>query len=225
MARKCSEPSTVNAMRSSSAGSGFFLGFLTPLPAATGPVLVPRTPSFGGFSSKCSVTPGRSRPFQARGRVGLSARKKTRSPRRARTSSRSWARLSWMSDTGCAGTPRRWRIARPSTSSDDGVTDKSSSTRTAMASRGAAAGRLGGRNKRSMGSTGSQMPESTERAAIAGALAGHAGEQRGVEGVALRAITPFAGALVFALIGGGFLHRRVHRTAGVFVQHRRVVRR
>jgi hypothetical protein len=58
------------------------------------------------------------------------------------------------------------------------------------------------------------MPESAERALVGGARAGHAGDQRGVEGVALRAVAPLAGAAVFALIGRGFLHGEVSFTTG-----------
>ena len=60
------------------------------------------------------------------------------------------------------------------------------------------------------------MPVPAERTAVGGALAGHAREERGVEGVALRAIAAFANALVSALLGGGFLHGRVdfHRAHG-----------
>ncbi len=50
------------------------------------------------------------------------------------------------------------------------------------------------------------MPMTAERAAVGGAFAADAGAQGGVEGVALRAVAPLAGAAVFALVGRGFLH-------------------
>src|SRR5882672_3998664 len=51
-----------------------------------------------------------------------------------------------------------------------------------------------------------QVPLPTQRAPVGGTLAGHAGEDGGIKGVALRAIPPLAGAALFALLGRGILH-------------------
>ncbi len=58
------------------------------------------------------------------------------------------------------------------------------------------------------------MPASAERTRVGAARASHAGDQRGVEGVALRGVAPLAGALAFALLGRGFLHATGHLPPG-----------
>lgn len=50
------------------------------------------------------------------------------------------------------------------------------------------------------------MPQPAKAAAVGGALALHAGDGRGVEGVALGAVTAFAGAHALTLVAGGLLH-------------------
>jgi hypothetical protein len=56
---------------------------------------------------------------------------------------------------------------------------------------------------------------------IGGSLAGHARQDGGIERVALCAVAPLAGALVFALNGRGFPHGgAIFRPAGVGSQRR-----
>ena len=50
------------------------------------------------------------------------------------------------------------------------------------------------------------MPMTAERATVGLALALDAREKGGVQGVALRAVPPLAGAAVFSFVLGGFFH-------------------
>lgn len=97
-------------------------------------------------------TPERASSFQAMGVDGLLTQKKMGWPLSAARRSRRRARLSWMILSGDWVPDQRWRSTRAGMSSAGGApVERSSSTLIAMASRGAAEARLGGRWNRSMG--------------------------------------------------------------------------
>ncbi len=96
-------------------------------------------------------TPERASSFQAMGVDGLLTQKKMGWPLSAARRSRRRARLSWMILSGDWAPDQRWRSTRAGMSSAGGApVERSSSTLIAMASRGAAEARLGGRWNRSM---------------------------------------------------------------------------